>query len=42
MSGKRSRNVPKRPRRRINWSQVVFMGLGLLVVLAFVLSMVVR
>lgn len=41
MSGKTSRHVPKKPRRRINWSQVVFMAIGLLVVIAFLLSMVV-
>jgi hypothetical protein len=40
MSGKTSRNPPKRARRRINWSQVLFISLGLLVVVAFVLSMV--
>ncbi len=40
MSGKTSRNAPKKPRRRIKWSQVVFMAIGLLVVVAFILSMV--
>jgi hypothetical protein len=40
MPGKTSRNSPKRPRRRINWSQVLFMSLGLLVVVAFILSMI--
>jgi len=40
MSGKTSRKSPKRSRRRINWSQVLFIFLGLLVVVAFVLSMV--
>jgi hypothetical protein len=40
MAGKSSRNAPKRSRRRINWSQVVFMAIGLLVVVAFILSMV--
>lgn len=40
MSGKSTRNSPKRSRRRINWSQAIFMGIGLLVVIAFILSMV--
>jgi len=40
MSSKTSRSSPKRPRRRIHWSQVLFMALGLLVVVAFILSMV--
>ncbi len=40
MASKSSRTSPKRSRRRINWSRVLFMFLGLLVVLAFVLSMI--
>lgn len=40
MTGKTSRNPAKRPRRRINWSQVLFISLGLLVVVAFILSMI--
>jgi hypothetical protein len=40
MSSKTSRNSPKRPRRHINWSQVLFISLGLLVVVAFILSMI--
>ena len=40
MSGKTSRKAPKKSHRRINWSQVLFMALGLLVVVAFILSMV--
>jgi hypothetical protein len=39
MSGKTSRKSAKRPHRRINWSQVLFIALGLLVVVAFILSM---
>jgi hypothetical protein len=40
MAGKSSRISPKRSRRRINWSRLLFMFLGLLVVLAFILSMI--
>jgi hypothetical protein len=40
MASKTSRNSHKRPRRRINWSQVLFMSLGVLVVVAFILSMI--
>jgi hypothetical protein len=40
MAAKNSRSANKRPRRRINWSRTLFMFLGLLVVLAFILSMV--
>jgi predicted nucleic acid-binding Zn ribbon protein len=40
MSGKTSRTASRRPRRRLNWSQVIFMAIGLLVVVAFILSMV--
>jgi hypothetical protein len=40
MPGRTSRNTSKRPRRRINWSQVLFISLGLLVVVAFILSMI--
>jgi hypothetical protein len=40
MPGKTSRSSSKRPRRRINWSQVLFMALGLLIVVAFILSMI--
>lgn len=40
MTGKNSRTSPRRPRRRINWSRALFMFLGLLVVVAFILSMI--
>jgi len=40
MASKGSRTSPKRMRRRINWSRALFMFLGLLVVLAFILSMI--
>jgi hypothetical protein len=40
MASKGSRTSPKRSRRRINWSRALFMFLGLLVVLAFILSMI--
>ncbi len=42
MAAKRTRSANKRPRRRINWQRVLFMSLGLLVVLAFVLSMITK
>jgi predicted nucleic acid-binding Zn ribbon protein len=40
MPGKNARPSPRKPRRRINWSRAIFMAIGLLVVLAFVLSMI--
>jgi predicted nucleic acid-binding Zn ribbon protein len=40
MATKTSRSANRRPRRRINWQRMLFMFLGLLVVVAFVLSMV--
>jgi predicted nucleic acid-binding Zn ribbon protein len=40
MPAKTSRSAKRRPRRRINWQRLLFMLLGLLVVLAFILSMI--
>jgi len=40
MAAKSSRSAQRRPRRRINWQRLLFMFLGLLVVVAFILSMI--
>ncbi len=42
MAAKSSRSAPRRPRRRINWQRLMFMFLGLLVVVAFILSMITK
>lgn len=40
MAGKYTRSSTRKPRRRVNWSRLIFMAIGLLVVLAFMLSMI--
>lgn len=40
MPGKNARSSTRKPRRRLQWSRLIFMAIGLLVVLAFILSMV--
>jgi len=42
MARKNTRSSTRKPRRRVQWSRLIFMAIGLLVVLAFVLSMITR
>jgi predicted nucleic acid-binding Zn ribbon protein len=40
MPGKNAPSSIRKPRRRLQWSRLIFMAIGLLVVLAFILSMI--